>query len=350
MDNVNAAENLEGIILKSGWLVEEIIEKKPGATGSFFSVCYQVVKNGETCFLKAFNFARFFQIADGSGKQVVDIISEMLEAYKYERDLSIYCQGKHVNKVVIVKDYGEEFVSGYPIAIVPYLIFDLAECDIRTKLNYSTNLEDSWKLKSLHSIATGLKQLHMADVFHQDLKPSNILLFGEESKIGDIGRSPCFQINSPYLNMPFAGEYTYAPPEILYGKIEQDSKRRAFSADCYLFGGLIVFYFSGVTINGLLRKQLTHDLSWENYKGTYDEIKDYVLDAYTHALDEFEASIQNEYLRKQLKELVYHLCHPHPEKRGHPKTLSFSKNQYDMERIVSQLDLLYRKVEYELLH
>jgi hypothetical protein len=56
--DTNAAESLEGLTLDTGWVVIAKVENPPGATSGFFSVGYRVKKDGEECFLKAFNFAR----------------------------------------------------------------------------------------------------------------------------------------------------------------------------------------------------------------------------------------------------------------------------------------------------
>ncbi|MCU0453446.1 MAG: protein kinase [Bacteroidetes bacterium] len=349
MSEVNAAENLQGLVLESGWKVLERIERPPGSTGAFFSVCYKVEKEGQICFLKAFNFARFLMLTDGSGKPVVDVISDMLDAYKYERDLSRLCAGKHVTKILLVKDAGEQNVTGYPITVVPYLVFDLADGDVRSKLTYTDRLDSAWKLKSLHSVATGLRQLHAANVSHQDLKPSNVLLFKEETKIGDIGRSTCASLNGPHSNLRFAGDMNYAPPEELYAGSDSDWKIRSFAADCYLFGSLLVFYFAGVTMNSLLRKHLADDVSWERYSGNYRDVAPYVVGAFRKALDEFDASLcETDEIKSSLKEMVEYLCHPLPEKRGHPKSIGSPPNQYDFDRVISSLDLLHYKARLHI--
>jgi len=139
----NAAENLEGLVLDTGWEVKKRIPKPSGATGGFFSVCYTVTKNGEECFLKAFNFAQFLNLATAHGKTrpIVDVIGEMIDAYKYERDLSALCRNQHVTKVAFVRDAGEQIVTGYAITVVPYLIFDIADGgDLRSHLTFASNL------------------------------------------------------------------------------------------------------------------------------------------------------------------------------------------------------------------
>src|SRR5262245_838871 len=120
--HTNAAEGLEGLVLDTGWQVGSQIAKPPGAAGGFFSVCYKVTKGGEDCFLKAFNFAQFLALAHAHGgkRSIVDVVSDMLDAYKYERDLSALCQGNRVTKVAFVREAGEQIVAGYAITVVPY--------------------------------------------------------------------------------------------------------------------------------------------------------------------------------------------------------------------------------------
>ena len=145
--DISAAHNLLGITLQTGWKVIRKITKEKNSTGAFFSVCYIASKDERTCFLKAFDFAKFQQIS-GEGKPVIDIISEMTKAFKYERDLSVHCQKGYVTKVAFVIDSGEEFLKDYPIGIVPYLVFELADGDVRSRLQFSNFLDFVWKLSS----------------------------------------------------------------------------------------------------------------------------------------------------------------------------------------------------------
>jgi len=339
----NAAHALQGRTLKSGWLVSEKITKNDNATGSFFSVCYKVEKGNEICFLKAFDFVKFLSIKT-EGKTAIDVMSDMIEAFKYERDLSNYCKNKHVTKVSFVKEAGEEEINGFNFGTVPYLIFDLAEGDVRSKLDFSKNLEIAWRLRSIHNVAVGLKQLHYIEVSHQDLKPSNILVFANSSKIGDLGRSVAKSLNAPHKDYVFCGDWSYAPPELMYNYFEKDWKRRVFATDCYLLGSLIVFYFSGVSMNALLTKYLKPNHKLPNWSGTFEEVKGYLLEAFSKALIEFSSSLPNQ-LKDELRLLIEWLCHPIPEMRGHPKNIQNNIDQFNLERIVSKLNILARKAE-----
>ncbi len=344
----NAANKLEGITLKSGWLVKKKIEKYDNQTGSIFSVCYKAEKNGVTCFLKAFDFSKFFMLH--AGKSAMEVLNEMSSAYLYEEKLSNFCKNKHVKKVAFVIEAGQEIVNGYAINIVPYLIFELADGDVRKKLTISKNLDYAWRLKSLHDVAIGLNQLHKINVMHQDLKPSNILVFSDECKIGDLGRSLCNDIDSPLRNISFSGDFNHAPPEILYNYYDPDLNKRAYAADCYLLGSLIVFYFSGFSMNALLIKHIEDCFSWPKWTGSFTELEPYLEHAFSKALKEFEHNIDNIEIKKGTLELVEYLCNPIPAKRGHPKSIASIGSNYSLERFVSMLATLQKKAEVMVTH
>jgi serine/threonine protein kinase len=347
MDN-SAAHNLLGITLKSGWEVFEKITKTANSTGAFFSVCYKARKEGQTCFLKAFDFAKFQQISE-EGKQVVDIMSDMTTAYKYERDLSEHCKNRHVTKVAFVIDSGEEFLNKYNPGYVPYLIFELADGDVRDRLDFSNNLDFAWKLHSLHDIAVGLQQLHNVNVSHQDLKPSNILLFNQNSKLGDLGRSMCKDIDSQYNKQQYSGDWTYAPPEMMYGYYSTDWNKRVFATDCYLLGSMIVFYFAGISMSALLLKHLPEIMRWENWRGTFDDIKPYLIEAFSNAIIEIREYFDDNLFKDEISKVVEQLCYPFPEQRGHPKNIAnkFDSN-FNLERFIAKLDVLKRKAELKI--
>jgi len=345
----SAAHNLLGLTLKSGWKVIDKITKTANSTGAFFSVCYKVEKDGQICFLKAFDFAKF-QLMSETGKQVVDIIADMTTAFKYERDLSEHCKNRHVTKVAFVIDSGEEFLSSFSIGIVPYLIFELADGDVRSKLDFSNKLDFAWKLHSLHDIAVGLQQLHNINVSHQDLKPSNILLFNQNSKLGDLGRSMCKDMDSQYNKMAYTGDLNYAPPEMMYGYYENDWNKRVFATDCYLLGSMIVFYFAGVSMSALLLNHLPDNMRWEKWQGSFDEIKPYLTEAFSNAITDFKSSFDDEYFSKEISQVVEQLCFPFPEQRGHPKNVANKiGSNFNLERFITRLDVLSKKAELNII-
>jgi serine/threonine protein kinase len=349
IDQSNAAHHLLGRTLTSGWNVIEKLSKPTSATGSFFSVCYKVEKDEQICFLKAFDLGRFNQLKL-PGQSIVDVMSEMLDAYRYERDLSALCKHGHVTKVAFVLDSGEEELLEHNAFVVPYLIFDLADGDVRSRMDFSQDLDVAWRLKSLHDMAVGLKQLHKIGVSHQDVKPSNVLLFDKATKLGDLGRSVCDQMEGPHSDQDFSGDYNYAPPEIMYRYSVQDWHGRVKATDCYLLGSMIVYYFCGVSMSALLMKHVPEAFRWERWRGHSADVMPYLVEAFSHALEEFRTHVKTDALRDELSSLLEHLCDPRPERRGHPKTIASTASNYDLERFVARFDLLYTRFQYQRLN
>lgn len=351
MEKLTAAHSLRGQVLNEKWKVLKKIQSYPGATGGFFSVCYEVqnTETGQNAFLKALNFEAFFQMFPG--KNIVEILYEQTQAYKYERDILLLCKSKRLSKVATILDEGELYLASFTIPNVPFLIFELAETDVRNKLSFAKDLDNAWKLQSLHDTAVGLRQLHSAKITHQDLKPSNVLLYHDStiSKIGDLGRSLCESIQAPHDNGTFTGDFRYAPPELLYGYYLEDASIRKYATDCYLFGSMIVFYFIGLNMTSLLAKNINKDFKWTKWHGAYAEVLSYVLEAYELSINEFKSQIENETLKEELGQIVEYLCFPKPEKRGHPRSILLRGSQYSLERFITRLDYLSKKAKYKFI-
>lgn len=343
----SAAESLEGIELENEWKVQGKISRSEKATGGYFSVCYEVEKDGEVAFLKALDFVAFFKM--GPQKNVVDIIQEMTETFQYERDILTLCRENPAHNIIRLLDSGEVKVSGHAIEQVPYLIFEMAECDVREKLNFSKELDNAWKLRSLHNIAKGLRQLHTMQVSHQDLKPSNVLIYDNSvSKIGDLGRSVSRTILSPHSELSFPGDFKYAPPEVLYGYHIENWSKRVYSIDLYLLGSLITFYFTGTTMTAMLSTNLDGNFKWDKWSESFEKVRPFLIEAFNKSLDSIKENIENDKLSEEVVKLVNQLCYPDPNFRGNPVDVNSSGKSYNLERFISRLDLLSKRVEYNL--
>ncbi|RZJ89963.1 MAG: protein kinase [Chryseobacterium sp.] len=339
-----AAHNLLGQELLNNWKVFQKIEPKDGSTGGFFSVCYLVSNGIETAFLKALNFNAFFQIS--SNKSIVSILRDQTNAFEFEKSLLLKCKENRLSKVSMIIDEGEHFLDGFTIPNVPYLIFEIAEGDVRSNIKFNSNVDIAWKIKSLHDVAVGLEQLHRVEISHQDLKPSNILMYEESttSKIGDLGRSLCAVLRAPHDDgVSFTGQISYAPPEYMYNYIQPNWNIRVKSTDMYLFGSLVTYYFVGLNMTALIFEHLDIRFRWNVFDGTFEQVKDYLLDAYSKAIADIKSSFGESEFSNDLIELIEYCCFPIPEKRGHKKNIIESGNQFSFRRIVSKLDLIKRK-------
>src|SRR5690606_23270017 len=122
-----------------------------------------------------------------------------LNTYNFEKDVLTRCKDKNLSKVSKLLEASFENFPGYLVSNVYYMIFEKADSDVRAHINFSTLVDNAWKLKSLHNVATGLKQLHSLQISHQDVKPSNVFVFENGiSKIGDLGRALSETIVSPH--------------------------------------------------------------------------------------------------------------------------------------------------------
>jgi eukaryotic-like serine/threonine-protein kinase len=343
-----AAHYLTGLTLDGGWRVIKKLERESNASGGYFSVCYIVENDSEKAFLKALNISAFFDVMD----DLVDTMQKMTKAFQHERDLLLRCQGHKLSNIISLYEFGQVKVEGdFLVKDVPYLIFELAEGDIREKIEFSRKIDIAWKLNSIHDVAVGIKQLHGIEIAHLDINASNIFAKSNNTcKVGDLGRSLCEHTISPHDDHPFPGNRTYAPPEIFYGFMIADKKRKMYSIDCYLLGSLITFYFLGTNMTALIKRYLDKNFVWDTWKGDYAHVLPYLVEAFGHALNALESSIVDKSLRLDIRSLVECLCQPDPYRRGHPKTiLSSNPNQYDLERIVARLSVLKLKAEYRLI-
>ena len=257
--------------------------------------------------------------------------------YRFERDLARRCVG--LSRVVTALDDGSLTLPGYAQGVVSFIVFERAEGDIRRVLNVEDRVELATRLRILHNMAAGVRQLHAREVAHQDVKPSNALVFGEESspirhaKLGDLGRATDRNASSPHDDLPIAGDPSYAPPEALYGAVPTDFGPRRFACDLYQLGSMASFIFTATTINALLHGQLHPSHHWNNWGGTYADVLPYVRDAFGRSVEKIGDS-SPEVIAERVMTLVRWLSDPDPALRGHPAERRVGGNVYRLDRIV----------------
>jgi serine/threonine protein kinase len=339
------AEQLVGAQLDNGWKVTEKIERPPGATGGHFSCSYIVEKDGIKAFLKALDYIQAFNCPN-----TAEVLQALAEAYNHEKNLCFQCKDMHLSRIVRAIDAGAIQVDpSISYTKVEYLIFELADGDIRKKLESFKKFDIAWMLRALHHVIVGMNQLHTIEVAHQDLKPSNVLVFYKEgSKIADLGCASFKNKPSPRDGHDFAGDASYAPPELLYGYIAPDWNKRRLACDMYLMGSLIVFFFTKSSMTALLDINLEKTYNWKNWRGDYGIVLPFLRDAFGRAIDTFALSVCDG-LREDLKIIVRQLCDPDPELRGHPRDKIGYHNQFSLIRYISTLNCLATKAEYGLL-
>lgn len=352
------AWRLLGTKLESGWEIVEPVGWEPtsgnktdnyNGTGGHFSVAYIVERDGKRAFLKAIDLTSAIGAVN-----VLQELHEITSAHNFEARLLQICEGDHMDRVVVALESGQVSVGPNLQDAAPYLIFELADGDVRRriqKVNASGRL--AWWLRAMHHTAVGLTQLHSKRIAHQDLKPSNVLSFGQKDdfRVSDLGRSVCDGTTGPHDELLFSGDWGYAPPEILYGHIDPDFSKRRLGCDIYLLGSMIFFFATGFgcTQQFLARLDVTQrPLSIRGtWKGDYETALPMMQACFTEMLAELETALPADFY-EELTKAASELCNPNPLLRGHPLDRVAAGNQFSLVRYVSLFDRLAKKAEVRL--
>lgn len=344
----NPIEQLVGLKTTDGWFVAEKVEMADTQTGGCFSIGYKVEhEDGRRGFLKALDFQEAQNEPDPPRA-----LQRMLATFNFERDLLELCGRNKMSRVVRALSNGSFDVPGAPLDQVYYLIFELAEGDARTQSSKSAMRDYGWSATMCHQIAVGLRQLHNFGITHQDLKPSNILVFesGQESKLADLGRAHCTTFDSPHDDNFLPGAATYAPPEQLYRFEGNDRLVARRSADLYLLGSMIMFAFTGTPMTPSIVAELRSEHRpfflghVDGWRGFFNDVLPYVVDAWSTVIDKLEEQLQHDFpshLHERINDLctiVKYLTNPDPGLRGDPQNrIGGNARALDLERTVSKL-------------
>lgn len=336
------AKLLTGRALPGGW---RVVAPLIGSTGGNFSEGYLVEgPDGIKGFLKALDYSRAFKAPD-----VSRAMEAMTTAYNFERDLLTKCREQRLSKIVIAIASGKVEIPGAAAGgIVEYLIFELAEGDIRKRMDANARFDLAFALRSLHHVASGLRQLHNVGIAHQDLKPSNVLVFGDDlRKLADLGRAAYRGHSAPHEDYVIPGDPAYAPPELLYDYVSSEWPVRRFGCDAYLLGSMMLFLVTGMSASGLLVSNLHEDYRPFRWAGTFEEVLPYLREAFGQLLESFEAAVPTDF-QTDLSEVARQLCDPDPRLRGHPRDRAGRGNPFSLERYVTRFDVLASRAEFQM--
>ena len=342
------SEQLEGMTLENDWLVVRRVVKRPTATGGHFSTGY-IVKHadGREGFLKAIDYSEALRATN-----TPEILNAMTSAYLFEKSICDHCNNHHLSRVARAIDSGSFLRDNAKSDNkVDYLIFELAQGDIRAHLDVQATLDAVFALRTLHHVATALKQLHSADIAHQDLKPSNVLVFPGDlgSKVADLGRAWSKHMTAPHDNFGVAGDRGYAPPETLYGDIPVDAGMRRFGCDMYHLGSLAVFFFTRVHMNAMFLDFMHPDHRPVSWAGSFTDVLPHVYTAFDLSIEKFAQEVPAT-VRNDMTEILAQLCEPNPALRGHPRNRCNGDSRFSLERYIARFDLLAYRLKYSIAH
>lgn len=338
-------ESLLGCELEGGWKVIRQTPKAAGATGGHFSCGYIVEhSDGRFGYLKALDF---FSMLPDSPDPARDL-EPLIRAFNFERDVLETCRKGRLSRVVTALGSGSVTVAGFPPpATVQYIIFELADGDVRRLMATAAGFDAALVMRTIHHVATGLRQLHGIGVAHQDLKPSNVLHFEavRASKLGDLGRAAARGSEPPHYGVMPAGDYGYAPPEALYGGPAGSWETRRMGCDAYHLGSMICSLVTTVGMTPLMMMTLHPAHRWQSWRGSWEEALVFLQPAFADAVDYVGAELPTE-IRADVVAALKQLCEPDPTRRGHPmERRAAGGNTFSLERYVAKFDLMARRAE-----
>jgi Protein kinase domain. len=335
------AAHLAGRRLGNGWIIGDRIARDPAATGGFFSVAYEARNDdGQTAFLKALNF----DAASIGPGLLVDRLHAFTSAYRFERDLLAECCTRRMSRIITLLDHGQVSVPEARIPEVPYLIFEMADGDIRAFQALGA-FDCAWAFRVMQHTLVGIGQLHQAHAAHQDLKPSNVLTQanGTEMKLGDLGRADRRGLETPWSDLIIPGDTTYAPPEQQYGAFTRSWEERK-AGDMYLAGSLGAQLFLGHCVSAILQARVVEPCRVRFWTGTYEEVLPFLVDAHSAVVDDLSRNVQERTGDAETSLLfstaIAQMTHTNPLERGHPKDRAARTSSYSLQRYVSLMNRL----------
>lgn len=136
------ATQLLGLTLENGWKVVEALPgpRYSGGTGGHFSAGYVVERNGQRAFLKALDYSAALQAADPAVE-----LQRMTTAFNFEREILFRCRDENLSRIIRTLEDGKVNVNAASsVGIVQYLIFELADSDIRMHAVAGAAITNAW--------------------------------------------------------------------------------------------------------------------------------------------------------------------------------------------------------------
>lgn len=338
------------------WHVKEKIVRSKGGTGGAFSVGYVVSDpTGKDFFLKATDIGL---LRAGDGKSKLEQMADALNLQQFEREMLDICTASGMNRIVRAVDYGElEVVHEGVKEFVFFIVFEKAVGDIRASARDYRKTGMSWIPRVVHNMAVATSQLHGKNISHNDIKPSNLLVFDTAvQKLSDLGRATCADHNGPWDKLKEPGDRTYSAPEAwgyfyvapISGARVEHSYRKRF--DLYMLGSLIYFLLTEQSLNKVMAVHLRSEYGPSSWTGDFAGIMPYLRDVHGQAMTVMDTEVLSAYGEdghshlSQILQAVRYLTNVDPELRGDPRNKISGLQNCDLQRLISRTDILSKKL------
>lgn len=312
---------LLGMTLSSGWVLTERLDPSKGSSGGNFGVGYKATRGSDTAFVKAIDFVDALQSPDPFAA-----IAALTQIALFERDVLAYCTARNMSRVL--KYFGHEYIwvgdQANPLNRVSCLVLEAGNSDLRRLLTVTGLATCTWNLQVLKDVSQAVAQLHKGEIAHQDIKPSNVISFGDlpnanssAMKVGDLGRVVRKGQSGPFDGLAWPGDPRYSPPERWYRYVPPDWCDAREAADAYMLGSLLIFLFTGATLQSLVMNHIPSNFRPDQWAGRYDEdLLPVLMNAHAMVLESHLRPTLMPELADSIFEIARALTNPDPKVRG----------------------------------
>ena len=354
MSSIFASSDLVGKTV-GGWNVISKLDNNDTTTR--YSSFFYVEKNEVKAIMKVIDSEKCIRGDKEDELSRNALMSRETTAFNYETKIAEICAGMHMGNVIRYITSGEVEIEGYPIPTVTYIVYEQSEGKISDFLTFNSQASFTAdlgmlidKLKSLHQVAKGVRQLHAHNIAHSNITPFSIEVFNSSEifKLSGIhtSRSQQSDLQSPEHYRLFNGDFTYAPPEAFFAYKISDEMAAYYQIDTYMLGNMIVYYLTALNLTTLLNCNLPYSLKeMGSRNANYLAVLPEILNAFNTVLNDLKSCVKIAELRQPLLNLIECLCNPDPDRRGYPGNFKTSRANADLQRVITQLDVLYNKAK-----
>lgn len=339
---------LLGVTLASGWRLDEVLAATAGSSGGTFGVGYRASRGTEEAFVKAIDFWDALNAADPIAE-----LGKLSKIALFERDVLEHCKANGMNRVL--QFIGHEYVSvgekSNPMNRVSCLIMEAGETDLRRLVVANGPANCAWNLQVIRDVSMAVAQLHRSEISHQDLKPSNVIEFGDvlpggkpDMKVGDLGRVVRKGAAGPFDSMPWPGDLRYSPPERWYGYVPPDWCDAREASDAYMLGSLLFYLFTGTPLQVVIMNAIPSAFRPGVWTGRYDQdLKPVLVSAHDEVLDTHLRPTLMPEVADDVLAIAKGLTDPVPESRGDNRARRQIGRPVGIDRIQQRISALAAK-------
>ncbi len=100
-----------------------------------------------------------------------------------------------------------------------FIIMDMADCSMRDVISSGVGIPIKCKLDYIYQLISSVAYLHLNNFFHCDIKPENMLIYGNIMKLGDMGLVTNAESFSNIIDIFICGSLSQQSPEVAADRI-----------------------------------------------------------------------------------------------------------------------------------